>query len=112
MPVSQGTPLDPQQGSGSATLVINERTRPTPNSIATNEGSVYTASDTPAGVGHTNPEMLHHKALLATMVESIQHEQGPNVAADAQLIHTHLYHLAYVLDVESPLFTSTIMCIL
>jgi hypothetical protein len=65
--------------------------------------------ETPAVESHRDPEVLHHKALLVTVVKSICQEQGPSAAANICLINMHLYHLAYILDVESPSFTSTVM---
>jgi hypothetical protein len=46
-----------------------------------------------------------------TVAESIHHEQGPSAATDVRLINTHLYHLAYILNVKSPSFTSMVVWI-
>jgi hypothetical protein len=56
-----------------------------------------------------NQDTLQRHALLASMTKSICWEQGPSVTTDVHLINTHLYHLAYILDMESPSFTSTIV---
>ncbi|KAF9503723.1 hypothetical protein BS47DRAFT_1369331 [Hydnum rufescens UP504] len=96
MHTSRNTLQDPHRDSSSVMPVSNERARSTTNESLTNENSV-------------DQELLCRRTLLASVADSIRREQGPSAAADVCLINTSLYHLAYNLDVESPLFTSTVI---
>ncbi|KAF9508814.1 hypothetical protein BS47DRAFT_1397428 [Hydnum rufescens UP504] len=89
MPASWGTPKDPQQDNMVIMSTPIEEAQPSTNESLINMESV-------------DQEVLHHRALLVAVADSICCEQGPNAAVDVRLINTSLYHLAYKLDMESP----------
>ncbi|KAF9511611.1 hypothetical protein BS47DRAFT_1363741 [Hydnum rufescens UP504] len=88
MYTSRGTPQDSCRSSGPATSVMDERARSTTNKPLTAEASM-------------DQEILHQQNLTA--------EQGPSAVADICLINMSLYHLVYILDIESSSFTDTII---
>ncbi|KAF9510392.1 hypothetical protein BS47DRAFT_1396026 [Hydnum rufescens UP504] len=96
MHTSRGTPQDSRRSSRPATSVMDERARSTTNELPSVEASM-------------DQEVLHHRTLLLSVVESLRREQGPSAAADIRLINTSLYHLVYILDVESSSFTDTVV---
>jgi hypothetical protein len=73
---------------------------------ASNEDPRMSIHETPANEGSKDPEITCHRALLASVAEFIHCDQGPS---NIHLINTHLFHLVYVLDMESPSFTSMVM---
>ncbi|KAF9506941.1 hypothetical protein BS47DRAFT_1399057 [Hydnum rufescens UP504] len=73
------------------------------------EGTQSLSNEARVSAQPVDQEMLHCRALLVSIADSVRHEQGTNTAADMHLINTSLYHLAYNLDVESLAFTNTIV---
>ncbi|KAF9516247.1 hypothetical protein BS47DRAFT_1390885 [Hydnum rufescens UP504] len=73
------------------------------------EGTQSSSNEAHASAQPVDQETLHHRALLVSIADSVQREQGTNAAANVCLINTSLYHLAYNLDVESLAFTNTIV---
>ncbi|KAF9513207.1 hypothetical protein BS47DRAFT_1393456 [Hydnum rufescens UP504] len=73
------------------------------------EGTQSSSNEACASAQPVDQEMLHCRALLVSIANSVRCEQGTNAAADMCLINTSLYHLAYNLDIESLTFTNTIV---
>jgi hypothetical protein len=109
MPTPRNTTQDLRHKDGSIMPVNVNRLRSTGNGLTSNKDPRMTPHETPANKSMVDPKILHRRTLLVTVAESICCEQGPSAAADVHLINTHLYHLAYVLDVKSPSFTSTVV---
>jgi hypothetical protein len=109
MPTPRGSMQDYQCEEGSVSSANFGRLRSTGNKLTSGKEPGTIPLKTPATESHRDTEVLCCKALLATVVEPICQEQGLSAAANICLINMHLYHLAYVLNVESSSFTSMVM---